>query len=572
MPILPRGLGILRQQRFHGLAVEFLILASWAVLIGGAAMTTMETLARDGGGSGSQKAFELEIVYKYSERFRELTTGKPEWEHVVQTEWPMTGSGEYYEHLAMEDRHRHRARNLLAGDVYSLAPVNETYYVRFMGSIQYTLMSLGTPPKLFLVALDTGSDLLWVPCDCRQCSDANWASYGVNLGIDFALYSPSTSTTSKPVLCNEAICSASTLGSSACNASAPQSCAYRVDYISANTSSSGTIVQDVIHFNQENGSGSNMTAEIYLGCGSYQTGAFLQGGAPNGLFGLGPEVYSVPSTMARNKLISNVFSMCFSSQNQVGRLKFGEKPDASLSRTPLVRMTPSVFYVVEIEEIDVGGVRLNVSRKAVFDTGTSLTMLPLVVAQKVGDAMGSNAKLTSFPYNQGQDPMFTHCWNATTKAEIQALSSISFVFNGGGTWPIKSPFIGFVDNNGNLVFVCLGIVAIQGSNAPPIIGFNFMSGYEFFFDMEASTLSWGASNCSGSAAASNSSQSPSKIPLDIPPILPSPSSSSPEAPPHKSSNSSTSASENKAPTSSSTYRYQFLYSLIPTAFFLLGAH
>jgi len=40
-------------------------------------------------------------------------------------------------------------------------------------------------------------------------------------------------------------------------------------------------------------------------CGQSQTGSFLEGGAPNGLFGLGMEDISVPSTLARNGLASN---------------------------------------------------------------------------------------------------------------------------------------------------------------------------------------------------------------------------------------------------------------------------
>lgn len=31
-------------------------------------------------------------------------------------------------------------------------------------------MKLGTPARKFMVALDTGSDLFWVPCDCEKCA------------------------------------------------------------------------------------------------------------------------------------------------------------------------------------------------------------------------------------------------------------------------------------------------------------------------------------------------------------------------------------------------------------------
>lgn len=34
-------------------------------------------------------------------------------------------------------------------------------------------MTLGTPGMKFLVALDTGSDLFWVPCECGKCASTD---------------------------------------------------------------------------------------------------------------------------------------------------------------------------------------------------------------------------------------------------------------------------------------------------------------------------------------------------------------------------------------------------------------
>jgi hypothetical protein len=36
--------------------------------------------------------------------------------------------------------------------------------------LYYTWVEVGTPNTTFLVALDTGSDLFWVPCDCIECA------------------------------------------------------------------------------------------------------------------------------------------------------------------------------------------------------------------------------------------------------------------------------------------------------------------------------------------------------------------------------------------------------------------
>jgi hypothetical protein len=48
-------------------------------------------------------------------------------------------------------------------------------------SLHYAVVALGTPNVTFLVALDTGSDLFWVPCDCVKCAPLTSPSYGVRL-------------------------------------------------------------------------------------------------------------------------------------------------------------------------------------------------------------------------------------------------------------------------------------------------------------------------------------------------------------------------------------------------------
>lgn len=38
-------------------------------------------------------------------------------------------------------------------------------------------MQLGTPGMKFMVALDTGSDLFWVPCECSKCAPTQGSAY-----------------------------------------------------------------------------------------------------------------------------------------------------------------------------------------------------------------------------------------------------------------------------------------------------------------------------------------------------------------------------------------------------------
>lgn len=44
-------------------------------------------------------------------------------------------------------------------------------------SLHYATVKLGTPGMKFLVALDTGSDLFWVPCECTRCASIDGTSY-----------------------------------------------------------------------------------------------------------------------------------------------------------------------------------------------------------------------------------------------------------------------------------------------------------------------------------------------------------------------------------------------------------
>lgn len=48
--------------------------------------------------------------------------------------------------------------------------------------LHYTWIDIGTPNVSFLVALDVGSDLLWVPCDCLQCAPLSASYYSSLVG------------------------------------------------------------------------------------------------------------------------------------------------------------------------------------------------------------------------------------------------------------------------------------------------------------------------------------------------------------------------------------------------------
>ena len=71
-------------------------------------------------------------------------------------------------------------------------------------------------------------------------------------------YTPSQSSTAKPVLCSDPLCAKSATCASS------EQCPYEIKYVSANTSTSGTIYEDVLYFMPEAG-GNPVTLPIYLG-------------------------------------------------------------------------------------------------------------------------------------------------------------------------------------------------------------------------------------------------------------------------------------------------------------------
>lgn len=50
-------------------------------------------------------------------------------------------------------------------------------FVYALHRLHYSWIDIGTPSVSFLVALDAGSDLLWVPCNCIQCAPLSASHY-----------------------------------------------------------------------------------------------------------------------------------------------------------------------------------------------------------------------------------------------------------------------------------------------------------------------------------------------------------------------------------------------------------
>ncbi|RCV23230.1 hypothetical protein SETIT_4G282300v2 [Setaria italica] len=426
----------------------------------------------------------------------------------LAAEWPAKGSPEYYSELSRHDRGLLARRNLAGADGFlTFADGNAT--IQSLGFLYYAQVALGTPNATFLVALDTGSDLFWVPCDCKQCAPL---SGGGNATAELRPYSPRLSSTSKQVTCDSAFCDRP----NACSAATNGSCPYGVRYVSANTSSSGVLVQDVLHLTREGpGPGAAteaLQAPIVFGCGQVQTGAFLDGAGFDGLLGLGMDRVSVPSVLAARGLVaSNSFSMCFSDDG-VGRINFGDAGSPGQSETRFIARSTNPTYNVSFTSANVGSESVAVEFAAVMDSGTSFTYLndPEYTAFATSFTSQVRERRTNFSSGSSGRLPFDYCYKLSPNQTEVLPPIVSLTTAGGAQFPVTNPII-FLRDDRITIGYCLAIV--KNDITINIIGQNFMTGLKVVFNRERSVLGWQKFDCYKNAVVADAPDaSPSPAP------------------------------------------------------------
>ncbi|KAL8143242.1 hypothetical protein V2J09_016274 [Rumex salicifolius] len=121
--------------------------------------------------------FSSRLIHRFSEEMK-LSSGATE-----EGLWPVRGSLDYYQRLLVRDFQRQKIK---LGHRHQLVfPSEGSQAMSFgndLGWLHYTWIDIGTPNISFLVAVDDGSDLLWVPCNCIQCYPLS-ASYSSSVSI-----------------------------------------------------------------------------------------------------------------------------------------------------------------------------------------------------------------------------------------------------------------------------------------------------------------------------------------------------------------------------------------------------
>ncbi|CAM6000920.1 unnamed protein product [Sphagnum balticum] len=540
--------------RIKQLLIAALLICSGSsgVLIGCAAVRSSD----DSSVMGS--FMSLRTVHKYSESAREIIKARYGDHHPAAASWPREGSIEYYQLLRNHDGARLAAaasgsrRHLLSTastppTSYTFAEGNETD--RY-GSFFYAFIDIGTPSVEYFVALDTATDLLWVPCECQQCAPlsapgtADTPTYPPQ--TQFNAYSPSSSSTSKAVNCSNPLCIDKTTCAAAAESagSQHQQCPYTQTTVhyegTAATYSSGLLFEDNLYFIPEQG-GARISSPVVFGCGQTQTGDFLNGTlAPDGVLGLGTGNISVVSTLSRELGLLDSFSICTSSSG-TGRIAFGDKGPITQQTTPFVSNS-SQENLVEITALEVGNKSIPVGLNASFDTLVYNTYLPPAIYTQFANTYRSlinlpNLNVTALGLGSLDLDL---CFNANNFS-IE-LPTVSFIFPNGETFkPVG--FLG-IKSQTQIYGFCLGI---QNSTLPEIvIGLLSMYEYSFTFNQEDKLLGWIPSTCYDDITTSapapapifspvstpTSSTPPSTTPPSSAPTSPSPPSLSPILSPH----------------------------------------
>ncbi|XP_047168428.1 aspartyl protease family protein 1-like [Vigna umbellata] len=422
---------------------------------------------------------------------------------------PQKGTPQYYAAMTHRDR-IFRGRRLAADPLTPLtfAAGNDTYRIPAFGFLHFANVSVGTPPLWFLVALDTGSDLFWLPCNCTRCVP-DLISRGKIIKLN--TYNLDKSSTSNIVPCtNSSYCTQK----QQCP-SPGSSCRYRVDYLSNDTSSRGILVEDVLHLITDDDIADAADTRIIFGCGQVQTGAFKNGGTPNGLFGLGMDNRSIHSILAKEGLISNSFSMCFGSDG-VGRITFGDTGKTDQKKTPfnLDKLHPT--YNISITQIFVEDLVADVEFHEIFESGTSFTYISDPAYTRLGEMFNSRIKANRHSFQSTESVVpFEYCYNISLNQTV-SVPSVNLTMKGGDDYYVTDPIVIILsEKEGN--FLCLGI---QKSNSINIIGQNFMTGYNIVFDRENMNLGWKETNCYDDVLSNTPPINPSSSPAVSPAVPP----------------------------------------------------
>ncbi|KAL9254287.1 Aspartyl protease APCB1-like protein [Drosera capensis] len=284
----------------------------------------------------------------------------------------------------------------------SVLPVRGNVYPE---GLYFTSLLVGNPPRPYFLDMDTGSDLTWIQCDapCTSCAKG-----------PHQLYKPSRSkiVSPKDLLCTEIQRNLKTTYCDSCH-----QCDYQIEYAD-HSSSIGVLAKDKLTLLVSNGSLAKL--DTVFGCAYDQQGSLLNSLVKtDGILGLSKSKVSLPSQLASQGIINNVFGHCLSTYASGGGYMFlGDElvPDESMAWVPMLMTRLTNSYTAEIVSVSYKSRQMRIDgpdgmhRWVLFDSGSSYTYFPqeaysdlLVLLEDV-----SVGGLT----REASDPTLPLCWRA----------------------------------------------------------------------------------------------------------------------------------------------------------------
>ncbi|KAK3198958.1 hypothetical protein Dsin_022373 [Dipteronia sinensis] len=347
-----------------------------------------------------------------------------------------------------------------------------------MGFSDYLVrVGIGSPPTYQYLAIDTGSDIIWVQCQpCNRCyKQAD------------PVFNPATSASYTVVPCGSSACDALLVNDQHCHAG---KCSYEVNYADGSFTK-GTLMLETLTFGQTE------ILNMAMGCGHNNRGSF---NVIAGLLGLGSGrmsfVNQIPET-------GGAFSYCLASYDSIspGWLKFGRGLGGAFpvgaAWAPLVHnpRAPN-FYYVGLSGLGVGGVRVPISEDifrltesgyggVIIDTGSVVTRLPTVAYEALRDAFTAKTSGVRAPSVSIFDTCY-HQYNDNFQ-----FPSISFYFSSGPILTLAS--YGFLIPVDVEETVCFAFA--PSASGLSIIGNVQQSGIQISIDEACGYIGFGPNGC-----------------------------------------------------------------------------
>ncbi|XP_058088128.1 probable aspartyl protease At4g16563 [Magnolia sinica] len=358
-------------------------------------------------------------------------------------------------------------------------------------------LNFGTPPQKISLLMDTGSDLVWLPCTntyvCKNCSFANLPS-------KIAVFLPKSSSSSKLIGCKNPKCSwiHSQPNCGKCPPTSLANCSqvcppYFVLYGSGSTA--GLLLSETLNFPEKK------VTDFAVGCSIFSTGQ------PAGVAGFGRGNSSLPTQLGLKR-----FSYCLVSHrlDDTGKSSSlvldstggSDSGKDGLSYTPILKNPTvgssafAVYYYVGLRKVTVGGKSVEIPYRylsqgsdgnggTIVDSGTTFTFMEghvfEPVAREFERLVGYYKRAADMEYRTGLRP----CFDVSAEKSLK-LPQLAFHFKGGADMALPlANYFSYVGNSGTvcLTIVTDGFTGDGFSGGPSIILGNFQQ-QNFFLEYD----------------------------------------------------------------------------------------